>query len=133
MNHPAPRFAMDPQPDAKPSPIGAAAGKAAAKAIDTAAEDAYWRENYKHRPYAAAGSSYDEYQPAYRYGVESFAQHARRSFDEAEADLSRKWHQVRGSSSLDWDRAKHAVRDAWNRVSDSVERAMPGDSDRDGK
>ena len=40
---------------------------------------------------------------------------------------------MRGKSSLEWDRAKHATRDAWNRVSDAVERAVPGDSDRDGK
>ena len=40
---------------------------------------------------------------------------------------------ARGRSSLTWERAKHATRDAWNRVSDSVERAIPGDSDRDGK
>jgi len=25
------------------------------------------------------------------------------------------------------------VRDSWNRLSDGVERAVPGDSDRDGK
>jgi hypothetical protein len=43
------------------------------------------------------------------------------------------WNSKRGSSSLDWARAKHATRDAWQRVSDGVERATPGDSDRDGK
>lgn len=40
---------------------------------------------------------------------------------------------VRGTSSLDWERAKHAARAAWNRLSESVERALPGDADRDGK
>lgn len=39
----------------------------------------------------------------------------------------------RKSSSLEWDRAKHASGDAWQRVRDNVERATPGDSDRDGK
>mgnify|MGYP003391712891 CR=1 FL=1 len=39
----------------------------------------------------------------------------------------------RETSSLDWDRAKHATRGAWSRLSDRVERATPGDSDRDGK
>ena len=36
-------------------------------------------------------------------------------------------------SSLEWERAKHASRDAWHRLSDSVERVIPGDSDRDGR
>jgi hypothetical protein len=35
---------------------------------------------------------------------------------------------VKGKSRLGWDRAKEATRDAWNRI----ERAIPGDSDRDG-
>jgi len=50
-----------------------------------------------------------------------------------EPELSGRWDTARGQSSLEWDRAKHATRDAWNRVSDAVERAVPGDSDRDGK
>ena len=112
---------------------GGLAGKGVAAMIDPVAEDSYWRAAYKDRPYANGGSSYDEYGPAYRYGVESFGQYPQRSFDEAESDLSRHWDGSRGTSSLDWDRAKHATRDAWNRLSDSVERATPGDSDRDGK
>lgn len=63
------------------------------------------------RPYAS-GSSYDEYGPAYRYGVDAYARHPGRSFDEVEADLGRDWSTSRGSSSLEWERAKHATRDA---------------------
>lgn len=112
---------------------GGLAGKGVAEMIDPTAEDAYWRENYKGRPYADAGASYDEYGPAYRYGVDSFGQYPGRSFESVEPDLSRDWDSRRGSSSLNWDVAKHPTRDAWNRLSDSVERAIPGDSDRDGK
>jgi hypothetical protein len=36
-------------------------------------------------------------------------------------------------ASLEWDRAKQASRDAWQRVSDGVERTTPGHSNRDGK
>ncbi len=113
--------------------VGGFAGKGVAEAIDPTAEDAYWRDNFKDRPYAVGGSSYDEYGPAYRYGVDSFGQYPGRSFDDVERDMSRDWDSARGTSSLDWDRAKHATRDAWDRLSDTVERATPGDSDRDGK
>ena len=111
---------------------GALAGRGIAKTADPEVEDRYWRENYANRPYVA-GSSYDDYGPAYRHGVEGFNRYPDRSYDEAEADLGRDWNTARGSSSLEWDRAKHATRDAWQRVSDAVERAVPGDSDRDGK
>ena len=145
MSYTKERFEMDPQSDVKPNPLGSHpvgtrvgaavgaiaggfAGKRVAEMIDPAAEDAYWRENHKGRPYAAGGSSYDEYGPAYRYGVESFGRYSQRDFDEFA--LSRGWNASRGTSSLDWDRAKHAGRAAWNRLSDRVERAIPGDSDR---
>jgi hypothetical protein len=111
---------------------GAMAGKGIANAVDPVAEDAYWRDNYTSRPYTS-GSSYDEYRPAYGYGVDAYTRYPDRSFDEVEPQLKREWYDKRGSSRMEWDRAKHASRDAWQRVSDSVERAMPGDSDRDGK
>ncbi|MES2991671.1 MAG: hypothetical protein V4844_09635 [Pseudomonadota bacterium] len=113
--------------------VGGLAGKGVAEKIDPTREDDYWRENYADRPYVNSGDSYDDYGPAYGYGVSSYQRLAGSSFDEAEPDLARGWNDARGSSSLEWDRAKGAARDAWTRVSDSVERAVPGDSDRDGK
>lgn len=130
MSYTKERFEMDAHSDMKPNPLGSrpVGIGAVAEMIDPAAEDAFWRENHKGRPYAAGGSSYDDYGPAYRYGVESFGRYPQRDFDEFA--LSRGWQASRGTSSLDWDRAKHAVRDAWNRLSDSVERTVPSDSDR---
>jgi hypothetical protein len=112
--------------------VGALAGKGIAEQIDPTREDAYWRDNYRTRPYAS-GASYDDFGPAYAYGVSSFQRYPGRSFDDVESDLSRDWSSVRGKSSLAWERAKHATRDAWNRLSDGVERAIPGDFDRDRK
>ena len=110
---------------------GALAGKQVAKA-DPAVEEAYWRDNHASRPYVE-GASYDEYARAYRYGVDAYSRYPDRRFDEVEPDLSRDWGTVRGRSSLEWDRAKHPTRDAWQRVSDTVERAIPGGSDHDGR
>ena len=67
------------------------------------------------------------------YGVNSYGKSKGHNFDEIEPDLSRDWNTARGTSSLTWDRAKHATRDAWDKLSDRTERAIPGDSDRDGK
>jgi hypothetical protein len=112
--------------------VGGLAGKGIAEQIDPTVEDAYWRDNFTSRPYAT-GSTYDEYRPAYRYGWDSYSKYPGRRFDEVESDLSRDWDRTKGESKLTWDRAKLATKDAWNRVSDNVERAIPGDSDRDGK
>lgn len=112
---------------------GALAGKGMGKAVDPAVEDTYWRDNYSTRPYINSGSTYDDYGPAYTYGVDAYSRYPDRSFDEVEPDLSRDWGSRRGNSSLEWEHAKHATRDAWHRLSDRVERAVPGDSDRDGR
>jgi len=115
--------------------VGAIAGAVAGRAAkaDPVAEDAYWKGNYAGRPYVANGSDYNEYAPAYRYGVDSFSRNPDRRFDDMEGELGGGWGTARGDSSLEWDDAKHATRDAWQRLSDQAERATPGDSDRDGR
>lgn len=113
--------------------VGGYAGMGVAESIDPTREDAYWRDNYASRPYVTQGSSFDDYRPAYGYGVDAYSRYPGQSFEDVESELSKEWGTQRGDSDLGWDRAKHATRDAWNRVSDAVERAVPGDSDRDGK
>ena len=108
---------------------GGAAGHAVAESIDPTVEDAYWRKTYATRDYVAPGRPYDDYRTAYRYGWESRAAHPGRTFDEVESDLERGWDEFKGDSKLHWNQAKSATRDAWHRV----ERALPGDFDRDGR
>ena len=112
---------------------GGLAGKGIAELIDPTAEDAYWRDNYASRPYIASGATYDDYGPAYRYGVDAYSRYPGRAFDDVESDLASDWNRAKGTSKLEWERAKAATRDSWQRVSDTIERAVPGDSDRDGK
>jgi hypothetical protein len=52
-----------------------------------------------------------------------------KTFAEAESDLQRDYEKARSKSSLAWENAKEATRDAWHRV----ERAIPGDADGDGR
>lgn len=103
------------------------------RAADPVIEDNYWRDNHASRPYAQKDVDYDHYKPAYSAGVESYNRNPERSFDDIEPELSRDWSRTRGSSSLEWDHARPAARDAWERASNAVERAVPGDSDRDGR
>jgi hypothetical protein len=108
---------------------GGAAGHAVGEAVDPTLEDAYWRANYQSRPYVDASKPYSEYQNAYRYGWESRSANPDKSWDAAQNDLERGWDRAKGKSQLAWRDAKSATRDAWHRV----ERALPGDADRDGR
>jgi hypothetical protein len=109
------------------------AGNAIAESVDRTIEEGHWRHNFRQRPYVEEDANFDDYGPAYSYGVDGFVKHQGRSFEQAEAELSRDWSSARGSSSLDWGRARSASRDAWDRLSNKLERAVPGDADRDGK
>jgi hypothetical protein len=79
-------------------------------------EEKYWRTNYSTRPYASGATSYERYQPAYRYGYESANRYTDRSWTDIESDLSKGWntYEYRGTST--WEQVKDAVRDAWDRV-----------------
>lgn len=97
--------------------VGGLAGKGVAEAIDPTVEDDYWRENYRNQPYVDADAPYEEYQPAYGYGVDRYSRFDGRSFDEVEPELAEGWDSARGASTLGWDDARHATRDAWGRLS----------------
>jgi len=102
--------------------VGGLAGKGVAEAIDPTAELAYWRENYASRDYVHPARAFEDYAPAYDYGVRSYR--AERSFDDLEPDLAGRWDSVRGNSDLEWNDARPAVRDAWERVGGRGDRGI---------
>lgn len=99
--------------------VGGLAGKGVAEAIDPTRERAYWRENFSGRDYVEQGSSFDDYGPAYGFGVDARGRYPDRDFDEVESEMSSDWTASRGASTLSWERAKLAARDAWHRISPS--------------
>lgn len=110
---------------------GGLAGKSVAETIDPTEEDAYWRDKYTSEPYVESGVGYEDYSPAYRTGYEGFTRYSTsgKTYDELEPDLQREYEANRGKSNLNWEKAKHATKAAWNKV----ERAIPGDIDKDGR
>ncbi|HEU5217034.1 MAG TPA: hypothetical protein VFU23_00130 [Gemmatimonadales bacterium] len=95
---------------------GGLAGKQAAEAANPTVEDEYWRANFKTRPYVLVVDTYEEFQPAYRYGWESYEHSHGRSFEDVEAQLESEWESLPYASSLPWERARDATRDAWFRL-----------------
>jgi uncharacterized protein (TIGR02284 family) len=95
--------------------VGGLAGKAAGEAINPTAEEAFWRENYDKEPYYESGRSFDDYAPAYRLGL-SGRQRYEDQWTAVEPRLAPEWESNRGNSTLQWDRASHASRAAYERV-----------------
>ena len=95
--------------------VGGLVGHGIGEAVDPT-EDNHWRENYKNRPYASGGDrDYDDYEPAYRLGYNAYDARKSDYDDSTETALAGEYDRRRGDSRLDWDDAKHAVRDAYER------------------
>ena len=96
---------------------GGLAGKGVAEQVNPTAEDAYWREHYSSEPYYDRGFTYDDYQGAYRTGYEGYARYGSsgKRYEDVESELQREYQRTHGSSRLTWDKARSAVRAAWQR------------------
>jgi hypothetical protein len=79
-------------------------------------EDAYWRANYRTRPYATGGQAYESYEPGYRYGYEAANRYRDRTWSDVESDLSTEWESYDRRGESTWEQVKDAVRDAWDRI-----------------
>ena len=92
--------------------------------------DRTWRDQVKKRDYYDKNFDFDrDYRPAYRYGAYLRNSNPKGNWDTSAPEFEKRWENFKGDSRLTWDRAKLAARDAWH----GVERAIPGDADRDGR
>jgi uncharacterized protein YcfJ len=106
---------------------GGLAGKGIAEAVNPTAEDAFWREEHRNRPYYDETLDFDsDYATAYNYGYSAFDRYPGQRWEDVEPQLGAGWEEARGTSRLTWDRAKLAAHDAWLRL----QAAMPGHRDR---
>jgi hypothetical protein len=112
---------------------GAAAGHATAEQLDPTCEAEYWREQHDSSLLGEISGEEDEFErdwlPAYRLGGESRQRLGARPWDDAlDAELAAGWPAARGRSTLDWGRARQAVRGGWERA----ERTYAAYADVDG-
>jgi hypothetical protein len=77
-----------------------------------------FRTDYESK-YAATGTSYEEYEEAYRYGVSAASdeRYHRRNWDDTmETELRHDWEGRSSGGHDTWERFKLAVRHGWERV-----------------
>ncbi len=106
------------------SVVGGLAGKSTAEKINPTSEDNHWRENYSSRPYVEPGATYEEYQHAYRVGYEGYDRYGDtgRNYSDVEPDLQSYYETTNQQGKLTWEKAKYAVRDAWDKAAASSHR-----------
>lgn len=76
-------------------------------------DEEVWRATHTTREYVIPGLAYEDYAPAYRYGMLVADKHGHREFVDVEPLLAEEWAGVRGASPLDWVQARPAVQDGY--------------------
>ena len=94
--------------------LGGLAGKSVAESFDPTAEEAYWRKEFPNRPYADAASSYEDFDPTYRFGWEAHERYGAASWDDALPRIRADWERDR--PGFPWEKAKAPIRDSWDRL-----------------
>ena len=103
-----------PHPHVQPARVRP--GKASDAPDEEAIEEACCRRferTYCSEPYYSSGRTWNDYAPAYRYGLRGYGLHGGQRFDEIEDELAHEWEYVRGQSRLTWPEARPAMRAAW--------------------
>lgn len=108
---------------------GAATGGAIAEAVNPTDYSDHFRSRYQGMDYYTRGREWSDYEPAYKYGYSTYGEYRGQRFEDVEDRLERNWDAAKANSRLAWNEAKGAVKDGWH----YIERAMPGDFDRDGR
>lgn len=101
------------------------------RAIDKSAENRYWQNQFRNEGYYQQGREFEDYEPAYRVGIEGYARYrdTHPHFDQAEEALRSDYeHGERAghATRIGWEHAKHAARAAWRRLGGDAPRDAGG-------
>jgi hypothetical protein len=105
--------------------VGAKAGGALAELVNPTEYVTHFEKSYAPRR-TTSGSEWSDYEPAYRYGYDSYRAISGAVSRTSKAIRSR--FEPRSATAGSCGR-REAVRDGWHHI----ERASPGDADRDGR
>ena len=104
---------------------GALAGGTAESSWHRNSSSDHWLRLYNSRPYITEGARFEDWGPAYAYGEAMYERQSgpRRWDGEVESELGHGWEaeRARTGSALPWDQARHAARDAWERLHDAAD------------
>ena len=83
-------------------------------------ENTFWQNKFQHEGYFQNGMTWDDYEPAYRYGFESHNKWHGRKWDDVEHDMGSEWDKMKAKSRLKWEHAKFAVKAVWDRMENKM-------------
>ncbi len=77
--------------------------------------DHYFESRFNEADYTQEGETFEDYRPAYRYGVHARTRYGKRDWDESlDQELARDWDRNRGGSRLAWEQVRSGVQEAFS-------------------
>lgn len=92
---------------------GALLGRRYAESTDPRDSVGHFEEIYSSMSYYEDGMAWRDYEPAYRFGLETYSTRGGQDFRQAEPALGARWLKVRGDSRLTWAQARGPVEHVW--------------------
>lgn len=83
-------------------------------------DEAYWAQSFTRQPFYLDGLTFEDYAPAFRLGQARWRDDT--LIDDVLARLGEAWDDIKGNSRLTWYEARHAVRAAWERRGQLMQR-----------
>lgn len=111
---------------------GALVGRRLAESADPRDSVGHFEEIYNSMSYYTDGMEWRDYEPAYRFGLETYSTRGGQDFEAAEPALGARWLKVRGASRLTWAQARGPVAHVWRDMDqtlhggDQAARGSPG-------
>lgn len=101
---------------------GALVGHRLAESADPRDSVGHFEEIYVSMPYRVDGMDWGDYEPAYRFGLETYRTRGGQDFSDIEPALGARWLKVRGDSRLTWDQARGPVEHVWRDMDETLHR-----------
>lgn len=101
--------------------LGASAGDRIAEARDRRENLGHFQQLYQSMPYYVAGHDWHDYEPAYRYGIDTYASHGAQPFEQVASVLQGSWEaNAHFGSRLGWLQARPAVEHVWRSFDEAL-------------
>lgn len=109
--------------------VGAKTGGALAELVNPTDYTTCFPNSYRTAPYYPAGAGWSDYEPAGKYGYDSYESLRGRRFEDVESELEAAGTRRGATASSPGATPGRPCANGWHHI----ERALPGDADRDGR
>lgn len=94
--------------------LGAVLGHRASEAVDPRDDIGHFEQIYTTMPYYVVGHDWNDYAPAYRYGLDTYKEYPGQALSQVESQLQGGWEAAtRFGSRLQWSQVRPVVAHAW--------------------